>query len=349
MRSLLVTGGAGFMGSHFVHYWAEHHAGDRLVVLDALTYAGNRTSLANLEASGRVVFVHGDVCDRELVSAVLRAHDVTTVVHFAAESHVDRSIASADAFVRTNVWGTQVLLDAVRDAWCEQGAWRSGVRFHQISTDEVYGDLAPGAAPFTEASLYRPSSPYSASKAAADHFVRAAGRTHGLPYSISHCANNYGPRQYPEKLIPLMLTHALHGKPLPIYGSGLQQREWIYVNDHSAAVESILLADVAGESFNIGSGRECTNLELVRALCAELDARFAADAALRARYPECPAARGSACAALVTHVADRPGHDMRYALDATKLRERVGWRAAESLETGLRRTVEAFLSGAGAQ
>jgi dTDP-glucose 4,6-dehydratase len=346
-RSVLVTGGAGFMGSHFVHYWAERHADDRLVVLDALTYAGNRASLASLEASGRVVFVHGDVCDRELVSAVLRAHDITTVVHFAAESHVDRSIASADAFVRTNVWGTQVLLDAARDAWYERRTWRAGVRFHHISTDEVYGDLAIGAEPFTERSLYRPSSPYSASKAAADHFVRAAGRTHGLPYSISHCANNYGPRQYPEKLIPLMLTNALHGKRLPIYGSGLQRREWIYVNDHSAAVERIVLADVAGESFNIGSGRECTNLHLVHTLCAELDASFAEDEALRTRFPECPAARNESCASLITHVADRKGHDVRYALDASKLRDQLGWMAAESLEKGLRRTVRAFLEGAG--
>lgn len=345
MRTLLITGGAGFMGSHFAHHWATRHPVDRIVVLDALTYAGNRDSIAKLERTNRIQFVHADVCDSAAVHSAMRDHDVNTIVHFAAESHVDRSIASAEVFVRTNVLGTQVLLDAARDAWRANGTWREGVRFHQISTDEVYGELGANDAPFTEESQYRPSSPYAASKAAADHFVRAAGRTHGLPYSISHCANNYGPHQYPEKLIPLMLANALAGRTLPIYGSGLQMREWIYVTDHSAAVERILLADVAGESFNIGSGRECTNLDLVRLLCAQLDARFAADPSLVDRFPACPAASGRPCSSAIAHVADRAGHDRRYAMDVSKARRLLSFESTISLEQGIASTIDWMLAG----
>lgn len=344
MRTLLITGGAGFMGSHFAHHWATKHPADRIVVLDALTYAGNRESIAVLERANRIQFMHADVCDRAAVHTVMREHDIDTIVHFAAESHVDRSIASAETFVRTNVLGTQVLLDAARESWRTNGMWRVGARFHQISTDEVYGELGENDAPFTEESPYRPSSPYAASKAAADHFVRAAGRTHGFPFSISHCANNYGPHQYPEKLIPLMLASSLAGRTLPVYGNGLQMREWIYVTDHSAAVERILLADVVGESFNIGSGRECTNLDLVRLLCAQLDARFEADPSLAERFPECPAASGRPCSSAIAHVADRAGHDRRYAMSVKKARRVLRFEAQVPLEQGLAATIDWVLT-----
>lgn len=347
-RSLLVTGGAGFIGANFVHWWASNHPDDRMVVLDALTYAGDRTRLAPLEARRAVTFVHGDIADRPLVESLLVQHAVTHVVHFAAESHVDRSIATPDAFVRTNVWGTHVLLEAVRAVWCRDGQWRPGVRFHQVSTDEVFGSLEPGATPFTERSPCAPSSPYSASKAAADHFVRAAGRTYGLPYSISYAANNYGPFQYPEKLIPFMVRQALAGAPLPLYGDGEQTREWLHVRDHNAMLAQVLLADdAAGESYNLGGQTECTNREVVQRLCAHLDARFAAEPALAARYPDCPAARGQACATLIRHVTDRPGHDRRYALDTGKYTQRFGPPALTPFESGLAETVAWLVQSGG--
>ena len=343
-RSLLITGGAGFIGANFVRYWCEHYASDRVVVLDALTYAGDRTRLADLEARGAISFVHGDIGDGALVRLLLVQHGITHVVHLAAESHVDRSIASAEAFVRTNVWGTHTLLEAVRDVWHSAGVWREGVRFHQVSTDEVFGALAPHEAPFTEASRYQPSSPYAASKAAADHFVRAAGRTYGLPYTISHCANNYGPHQYPEKLIPLMVRRALRGESLPLYGDGAQTREWLHVHDHSRQLAQLLLApDIVGQSFNLGSRTERTNAEVVRLICAHLDARFAADTSLAVRYPNCPSARGVSCATLVQHVADRPGHDRRYALDMTKYVERFGRTGMVEFEVGLGATIDWYL------
>ncbi|GAB1342487.1 dTDP-glucose 4,6-dehydratase [Gemmatimonas sp.] len=343
-RSLLVTGGAGFIGANFVRYWCEHYDTDRVVVLDALTYAGDRARLADLEVRGAITFVHGDIGDGALVRTLLVQHAVTHVVHMAAESHVDRSIASPEAFVRTNVWGTHMLLEAVRSVWCQSGAWREGVRFHQVSTDEVFGALAPHDAPFTEASRYQPSSPYAASKAAADHFVRAAGRTYGLPFTISHCANNYGPYQYPEKLIPLMVRRALHGESLPLYGDGTQTREWLHVHDHSRQLAQLLLApDIVGQSFNLGSRTERANAEVVQRICAHLDARFSERASLAARYPHCPAARGVSCASLVQHVADRPGHDRRYALDTTKYVERFGRTEIVGFEVGLGTTIDWYV------
>jgi dTDP-glucose 4,6-dehydratase len=348
--SLLVTGGAGFVGSSFVHYWANRFPAHKVVVLDALTYAGRRENLAELEAQQRITFVHGDIADGALVHRVLEAYAVDLVVHFAAESHVDRSIASADAFVHTNVLGTQRILDAVRAVWCANGAWRAGVRFHHISTDEVFGDVASDAPAAIESSPYAPSSPYAASKAAADHLVRAAGRTHGLPYSISHCANNYGPRQYPEKLIPLMLLNALHGRALPVYGDGLQRRAWLHVDDHAAALARLLTApenaSALGESFNIGGTPDVTNASVVATLCEQIDARFAGDASLRERFPDCPAARGERCVSLVTNVGDRPGHDRRYAIDATKFAERFGVMPTRALTDGLSQTVQWYLAHA---
>lgn len=345
MRRLLVTGGAGFLGANFVRYWSARYRDAALVVLDALTYAGDRSRLADLEAEGRVVFVVGDVCDGGLAQSLLTQYDIDTVVHFAAESHVDRSIVDGVSFVRTNVLGTQTMIDAARAVWCTKGTWRPGARFHHVSTDEVYGPLAYDAPPFTEASPYRPSSPYSASKAASDHLVRAAGITHGLPYTISHCANNFGPFQHSEKLIPFMITRALRGEPLTIYGDGQQRREWLSVHEHCVALDAILRADVAGETFCIGSGMEFVNLELVQHLCDMLDARFVADASLRNRFPRCPATLGASCRTLITHVVDRPGHDRRYALDSTKLVRLTGATLRRDVSVALEQVMDWMLAG----
>ena len=339
VRRVLVTGGAGFIGAHFVHHWVAAHPADGVVVLDALTYAGNRALLAPLEARGAITFVHGDIGDAPLVARLLAAHDIDTVVHFAAESHVDRSIADPMAFVRTNVLGTQVLLDACRAAWREHGTWRAGVRFHHVSTDEVFGALGPDDPPFTERSPYAPNSPYSASKAASDLLVRAAMHTYGLPATLSWCSNNYGPWQVAEKLIPLMITHALHGQPLPVYGDGQQVRDWLHVRDHCAALDAIVCRAEPGEGFVVGGRAEVVNLELVRTLCQLVDEAFTADPALAARYPACPAARGARCETLITFVTDRPGHDRRYAIDPRQIEARLGFRPALSLEAGLRETV----------
>jgi dTDP-glucose 4,6-dehydratase len=331
-----------------VQYWHARHPHDTLVVLDALTYAGRRSTLAPLEQQGAITFVHDDIGNGPLVRELLATHGITHLVHFAAESHVDRSIAAPDAFIRTNVWGTHTLLEAARAVWCNQGRWREGVRFHHISTDEVFGALGAHDAPFTEASPYLPSSPYSASKAGADHLVRAAGKTYGLPYTITHCANNYGPYQHAEKLLPHMLRRALLGEPLPMYGDGLQQREWLHVHDHCTMLEQLLLApNVLGESFNLAGYDERTNMDAVTQLCALLDARFAANPQLAPRYPACPAARGERCISLVTHVADRPGHDRRYALDGDKLRARLGVGPQIPFEQGLADTVDWYLAHAG--
>ena len=345
MRSVLVTGGAGFIGGNFVHYWHRRHSDDRLVVLDALTYAGNLATLAHVLDGPRVTFVHGDITDAAVVQRVLADHDIDTVVHFAAESHVDRSIVDPGAFVRTNVLGTQILLDAARHAWHNNGAWRDRVRFHHVSTDEVYGSLSLDDPSFHEATPYAPSSSYAASKAGSDHLVRAYAHTYGLPVSISNCSNNYGPYQFPEKLIPLMIVNALHGKPLPLYGDGRQIRDWLYVDDHCAAIERILEAPVEGETFNVGGEAEHENIEIVGRLCDLLDALFAADPLLAVRFPACPAARaGGSCRELVTHVRDRPGHDRRYAIDPTRIRSRLRFTPSETLQSGLARTVTWFLA-----
>ena len=342
MRSLLITGGAGFIGGNFVHYWTKKYSSDRVVVLDALTYAGNLATLGELPQNS-VTFVRGDIADATLVQALMQEHATDVVVHFAAESHVDRSIVDPGAFVRTNVIGTQVLLDAARRTWHVNGAWKPGVRFHHVSTDEVYGTLSPTDSPFTESTAYAPNSPYAASKAGSDHLVRAYAHTYGLPITISNCSNNYGPYQFPEKLIPLMIVNALHGKALPIYGDGLQIRDWLYVEDHCVAIDRIISADVTGETFNVGGRAECVNDTIVRAICALLDESFNHDSSLAAKYPECPAARGVPTSTLITHVKDRPGHDRRYAIDPTRIATQLAFEPAETLKTGLRRTVDWYL------
>jgi dTDP-glucose 4,6-dehydratase len=329
---ILVTGGAGFIGSNFVLGWISA-TGEPVVNLDALTYAGNRENLAALDGDRRHLFAHGDIRDRATIDALLATHRPRAIVHLAAESHVDRSIHGPAAFVQTNVEGTFVLLEATRAylATLEPAA-RAAFRFVHVSTDEVYGSLKAGDAPFAETHAYEPNSPYSASKAASDHLARAWFQTYGLPVVTTNCSNNYGPFQFPEKLIPLMIVNALAGKPLPVYGDGRQVRDWLYVGDHCAALREVLAHGRPGETYNIGGWNEQPNLEIVQTVCALLDE-------LRPD-PKGPHAR------LVTHVADRPGHDRRYAVDARKIERELGWRPAETFATGIRRTLRWYLEHA---
>jgi dTDP-glucose 4,6-dehydratase len=347
MPRILVTGGAGFIGANFVHYWSKHHPADRLVVLDALTYAGNLTSLEPVRHLDSFRFVHGDICDRELVDRLMAEEGIDTVVHFAAESHVDRSISGPDEFVRTNVIGTHTLLKAARQTWLGEKRPAGPVLFHHVSTDEVYGSLGPTDPPFSETTAYAPNSPYSASKASSDHLVRAYHHTYGLPVTTSNCSNNYGPYQFPEKLLPLMLLNALAGKPLPIYGDGANIRDWLHVEDHCRGIELVIAKGRRGETYNIGGNHEMTNLDLVNLICGALDRRFADDAGLAARYPDCPAARGTSCRELLTFVADRQGHDRRYAIDATKSRGELGYVPRHDLAAGIDATITWYLANEG--
>jgi dTDP-glucose 4,6-dehydratase len=329
-NSILVTGGAGFIGSNFILQQLEVNATTSLVNLDKLTYAGN---LRNLEAVGtdrRYEFVHGDISDRNLVRGLLERHQPSAIVHFAAESHVDRSIRGPDDFIRTNVDGTFALLEEVRAYWTSlNGDENKLFRFLHISTDEVYGSLGPNDPPFSETTAYAPNSPYSASKAASDHLVRAYHHTYGLPTLTTNCSNNYGRFQFPEKLIPLMILNARDGKPLPVYGDGQNVRDWIYVADHCAAVAQVLARGVPGETYNIGGWNEKPNLEIVHAVCDIVD-----EMAPRA---------GGSRRELITFVKDRPGHDRRYAMDARKIERELGWRPKETFETGIRKTVRWYL------
>jgi dTDP-glucose 4,6-dehydratase len=344
LRSLLVTGGAGFIGANFVHYWLAHHPGDPVVVLDALTYAGNPSSLYALQARQELTFVHGDIRTPGLAERLLRQHRITTIVHFAAESHVDRSIHGPDAFIETNVLGTHALLKAARQVWLGESCAPAAVRFHHVSTDEVYGSLGPDDAPFREDSPYAPNSPYAASKASSDHLVRAYHQTYGLPVTTSNCSNNYGPFQFPEKLIPLMLVNALEGRPLPVYGDGSNVRDWLYVEDHCRAVEEMLLQGRVGETYNVGGRNEWRNIDIVELLCRLVDQAFAGDPGLARRFPRAPAGLGRPTRELISFVQDRPGHDRRYAIDGSKIERELGYCPAESFETGIRKTVAWYLA-----
>lgn len=341
--NLLVTGGAGFIGSNFVHYWRRHHAGDRVIVLDALTYAGNVRNLEALEGQPGFVFVKGDINDRDLVSALLEQHSIDTVIHFAAESHVDRSIVGPDEFIRTNVLGTHALLEACRKAWLGSRPVPRH-RFHHVSTDEVYGSLGPQDPAFSETTPYAPNSPYSASKAGSDHLVRAYHHTYGLKVTTSNCSNNYGPFHFPEKLVPLMIVNILEGKPLPIYGDGRNIRDWLYVEDHCRGIELVLKRGRLGETYNIGGRSEVENIQLVNALCAVADAAFNTDNRLAARFPNSPCAKGQSASTLITYVKDRPGHDRRYAIDFTKAASDLGFAPSVSLADGLERTFDWYLN-----
>ncbi len=340
MAKLLVTGGAGFIGANFVHHWRGTHPDDEVVVLDALTYAGNA---ANLDGLDRVELVEGDICDTALVERLLTDHDITTIAHFAAESHVDRSITGPDAFVQTNVVGTHSLLKAAKKLWLDRGSGRPH-RFHHVSTDEVYGSLGPDDAAFSETTPYQPNSPYSASKAGSDHLVRAYHHTYGLETTTSNCSNNYGPFQFPEKLIPLFTLNALSGRNLPIYGDGMNVRDWLHVEDHCRGIELVIERGRVGETYNVGGGQELPNLTVVEEICRGVDAAFARDPSLAARFPDAPAAKGESSAELKTYVTDRPGHDRRYAIDEIKIRSELGYEPARDFPTGFAETLAWFLA-----
>lgn len=346
MRKLLVTGGAGFIGTNFVHFWVKRHPQDRVVVLDALTYAGNLRNLDPVKDHPTFRFVHGDICDDSLVNRLMQDERIDTVVHFAAESHVDRSITGPDAFIQTNVIGTHVLLKAARRAWLDTKTWSGSCRFHHVSTDEVYGSLGPDDPPFTEESPYAPNSPYSASKAASDHLVRAYHRTYGLPVTISNCSNNYGPYQFPEKLIPMIIRQALEGKPLPVYGDGKNVRDWLFVEDHVRGIELILEGGTAGEVYNVGGRNEWCNLDLCRLLCNLVDEMFAGKRELAEHFPRSLAAQGRPTESSINFVKDRLGHDRRYAVDTSKLCAVLGFNPAETFQTGIRKTLEWYLGRA---
>jgi len=331
--TILVTGGAGFIGSNFVLDWLAE-GGESVVNLDKLTYAGNRENLASLEGNARHLFITGGIENEALVGDLLTRHRIRAIVNFAAETHVDRSISGPSPFIDTNVVGTFRLLEAARryvDAL--PTAERDAFRFLHVSTDEVYGTLAPDDPPFSETNQYRPNSPYAASKAASDHMVRAYGETYGLPVLLTNCSNNYGPYHFPEKLIPLMIHNALTGKPLPVYGDGKQVRDWLYVGDHCSAIRAVLANGGPGEGYNIGGGNERANIDVVTTICTHLD---------RLR----PRADGASYATQIAYVKDRPGHDRRYAIDASKLRKELGWQPRESFETGLEKTIRWNLDNA---
>ena len=343
MSNLLVTGGAGFIGANFVHYWLREHPDDRLVVLDALTYAGNVASLASAGDNPAYRFVQGNILDTTLVGSLLKEEAIDTIVHFAAESHVDRSISGPDAFIQTNMVGTYSLLEAARLYWLGGMAEREH-RFHHVSTDEVYGSLGARDPAFTEETAYAPNSPYSASKAGSDHLVRAYHHTYGLQVTTSNCSNNYGPFQFPEKLIPLMIVNALDGKPMPVYGDGSNIRDWLYVEDHVRGIDMVIRQGAVGETYNIGGDEEHANLDIVNRLCTRIDEVFAADNSLAKRFPNAPAASGAATSGLVTMVKDRPGHDWRYAVDAGRIRSELGFAPAHDFDSGLRNTVAWMLA-----
>ena len=329
---ILVTGGAGFIGANFVLDWLAS-CDEPVLNLDALTYAGNFESLSSLRDNPRHVFVHGDIADRALLDRLFAQHCPRAVIHFAAESHVDRSIHGPAAFIKTNVEGTFTLLEATRTHWSTlDDDAKAAFRFHHVSTDEVYGSLGPADAPFTETHLYEPNSPYSASKDGSDHLVRAWHHTYGLPVLTTNCSNNYGPFHFPEKLIPLMIVNALAGKPLPVYGDGRQVRDWLYVKDHCAAIRAVLARGRIGETYNIGGWNEMPNIDIVHTVCALLDEMRPDPAGPHGR--------------LITHVTDRPGHDRRYAIDARKLESELGWKPAETFDTGIRKTVRWYLDHA---
>lgn len=344
-RRLLITGGAGFIGANFVGYWLDRYPESRLVVLDALTYAGNLDSLAGAGSHEGFRFVRGDIRDHELVETLLVEERLDTIVHLAAESHVDRSISGPDRFFEVNLLGTHSLLKAARSVWLDSKA-PVDHRFHHVSTDEVYGDLGPDEPAFRESTPYRPNSPYAASKAAADHAVRAYWKTYGLHATLSNCSNNYGPYQHPEKLIPVAILSLLEGRNIPIYGEGANVRDWIFVTDHCRALESIVASGEVGRTYNVGGDCERTNLELIEQLCDIVDELFGSDPALAGRFPDAWPVQKSRSREAITFVADRPGHDRRYAIDMSRARRELGFQPETALDAGLRETVRWYLDNA---
>jgi len=342
MKNLLVTGGAGFIGTNFVYYRLDKYPEHCIVVLDALTYAGNKENLAKAQINPKFKFVHGNILDQTLVESLLVNHKIDTIVHFAAESHVDRSIHGPDEFINTNIVGTHTLLKAAKIIWLD--GTPQNHRFHHISTDEVYGSLKFNDPPFTETTPYSPNSPYAASKAASDHLVRAYHKTYGLQVTISNCSNNYGPYQFPEKLIPLIITNILNGKPLPVYGDGKQIRDWLYVDDHNLGVDLILKNGKVGETYNIGGNNEWTNLDIVNLICDLIHKDLLQNRELAKRFPNCPSALGNHPKTLITHVKDRLGHDRRYAINADKITSNLEYFPTESFTTGISKTLKWFLA-----
>ncbi len=329
-KNLLVTGGAGFIGTNFVYYWLEHYPSAKVIVLDSLTYAGTRANLAPLESDPRFQFVHDDILNQSKVEELLLKEDIDTIVHFAAESHVDRSIYAPDTFLQTNIMGTHSLLKAAKKVWMDDKNRVHDHRFHHVSTDEVYGTLSPTDPAFTEQTPYAPNSPYAASKASSDFVVRAYQHTYGMNTSISNCSNNYGPWQFPEKLIPLTIANIRAAKSIPIYGDGMQIRDWLYVDDHNRGIELILNKGRIGETYNIGGNNEQANLHLVQQLCTEMDQRF-------------PEHLADGHSSLITYVTDRPGHDRRYAVDTQKITTELGYQPQETFESGMKKTIDWYL------
>ena len=343
MAELLVTGGAGFIGANFVHHWRSAHPGDTICVLDSLTYAGNPANIAGLDG---VELVVGDIRDTALAERLLRDRGIDRLVHFAAESHVDRSIEGPDAFISTNIDGTHSLLKAARKVWLDEGTGCPH-RFHHVSTDEVYGSLGPADPAFSETTPYAPNSPYSASKAASDHLVRAYHHTFGLDVTTSNCSNNYGPYQFPEKLIPLFLINCLEGRALPIYGDGMNVRDWLHVADHCRGIELVLERGVPGEVYNIGGGAELPNMAVIDAVCAAVDEAFSARPNLAAAFPKAPAAKQEPSASLKTYVTDRAGHDRRYAIDCGKITRELGYAPERDFADGFAETLAWYLGNEG--
>ncbi len=341
-KKLLITGGAGFIGTNFVRHRLTHHPDERIVVLDALTYAGNLAGIEPFFSNNNFRFVHGNILDDTLLMVLLREEQIDTIVHFAAESHVDRAIHEPDAFIETNVIGTHTLLKAAKSVWLDSD-FKASHRFHHISTDEVYGSLGPTDPPFSEKTPYAPNSPYSAAKAASDHLVRAYCHTYGLQVTMSNCSNNYGPYQFPEKLIPLTIVNILENREIPVYGEGLNIRDWLYVEDHCRAIELILNMGEVGEVYNIGGNNEWRNIDIVKRICRITDDKFRKDKSLSFRFPDAPPGRGIKAESLITFVKDRPGHDARYAIDPGKSKRELGYSPVESFDTGIVRTIEWML------
>jgi len=341
MNNLLVTGGAGFIGSNFIYYWLNKYRDDHIVVIDALTYAGNRYNLLKADKNDQFEFIHGNILDQKLIEDLLCRKKIDTIVHFAAESHVDRSIHSPDDFINTNIVGTHTLLKAAKSVWLDSNL---NHRFHHISTDEVYGSLDPDDSPFSEKTPYSPNSPYAASKAASDHLVRSYHKTYGLNVTISNCSNNYGPFQFPEKLIPLIIVNILLGKPLPIYGDGNQIRDWLHVDDHNYGVELILKNGNSGETYNIGGNNEWKNIDIVKYICKLIDGYFLRHPEMKKIFPNAPQGDKKKAETLIYHIEDRKGHDKRYAINAEKITNHFDFSPKESFETGIKKTLDWYLA-----
>ena len=340
-HNLLITGGAGFIGANFVRYWHNKYPDDQVVILDALTYAGNKNNLKSYLDQGGIEFIHGSICDQSLVEKIFMSHEIDRVIHFAAESHVDRSIKGPDDFIDTNIMGTYVLLKTAQASWSRRGI--NGHLFHHVSTDEVYGSLELADPPFCETSAYAPNSPYSASKAASDHLVRSYHHTYGLNTTTSNCSNNYGAFQYPEKLIPLCLINILQGRPLPIYGDGTQIRDWLHVDDHCRGIDLVLRNGTYGETYNIGGDNECRNIDVVKLICKTVNEIFADEPELHALFPDSPCSRNRDSAELISYVNDRLGHDFRYAVNANKIKTELGFSASITFDSGIKNTIKWYL------